>query len=227
MDVILKAMDGSVGSVDEGRGVVESLCSELEQIAEVSHGAAGQMATIAGTLTQQSARTEEISDTAVSVSRISSNSTEEIEQVIGAMDSLSESLNKQVGLFADLGPVALVEIARNDHTLFKKTVIDALIGRRAIKPEALADEHNCRLGKWWKSADEDIRRHPSFARLADPHRRVHEGGKRVLMLVQEGRLDEATDALQPMNQASHEVLDLLGQLTKEMATAPGLAASAA
>ena len=227
MDGILKAMDGSVGSVDEGRSVVEGLRGELERIAEVSHGAAGQMATIAGTLTQQSARSEEISETAAAVSRTSSRSTEEIERVISAMDSLSESLNKQVGLFADLGPVALVEIARNDHTLFKKTVIDTLIGRRAIKPEALADEHNCRLGKWCQSADESIRRHPAFAGLADPHRRVHEGGKRVLTLVQEGRLEEATDALQPMNQASREVLDLLGQLAKEMATAPGFAASAA
>ena len=227
MDGILRAMDGSVGSVEEGRGVVESLRGELGQIAEVSHGAAGQMATIAGTLTQQSARTEEISDTAASVSRISSSSTEEIEQVIGAMDSLSESLNKQVGLFADLGPVALVEIARNDHTLFKKMVVDALIGRSALKPEALADEHGCRLGKWYQAADASVRRHPAFARLAEPHRRVHECGKRVLALVQDGQLDDATDALQPMNQASRDVLDLLGQLAQEMAAAPELAASTA
>jgi methyl-accepting chemotaxis protein len=227
MDGILHAMDGSVGTVTEGREVVDSLRGELERIAGIANSVAGRMAEIAGILTQQSAASEEVSRSAASVSKTSSSNAVEIERVIGAMDNLSTALNTQVGLFADLGPVAVVEIARNDHTVFKKTVVDAVMGRSSLRPEDLADHVGCRLGQWCASADEDIRRRPLFARLAEPHRRVHECGKQVLRLVAEGRLDEATAALKPMNDASHEVLDLLGRLAGEMAADADRPASAA
>jgi methyl-accepting chemotaxis protein len=227
MDGILQAMEGSVGTVDEGRSVVEGLRGELGRIAEVANAVAGRMAEIAGILTQQSAASEEVSKSASSVSKISSASAEEIERVIAAMDKLSTALNNQVGLFADLGPVAVVETARNDHTVFKKTVVDALVGRIAIRPEDLPDHAHCRLGRLLETADDALRRHPAVSRLAQPHRKVHEHGRQVVALVNQGRLDQATEALGQMNDASHQVLRLLEQLVSELSAEDKAQAAAA
>jgi methyl-accepting chemotaxis protein len=226
MNDILHAMDGSVGTVDEGREVVESLRGELGRIADVANSVAGRMAEIAGILTQQSAASEEVSKSAASVSKISSSNADEIERVIGAMDKLSSALNNQVGLFSDLGSVAVIEVARNDHTIFKKTVVDALVGRTSLRPEDLPDHEHCRLGRWYATVDDSVRSRPAYGRLAEPHRRVHECGRRVVKLVNEGKLDEATEALAPMNQASHEVLELLGRLVREMAAEDGRGSAA-
>ncbi len=62
---------------------------------------------------------------------------------------------------------------------------------------------------------------PAFARLADPHQRVHALGRQVLeTLAAKGR-DAAREALRPLERAMEDVLRGLDALEAEVGKAPG------
>jgi methyl-accepting chemotaxis protein len=78
----------------------------------------------------------------------------------------------------------------------------------------MPDHHGCRLGKWYDAiSNPEFRALPAYAGLVDPHRRVHAAGKAALAAHAAGKSDEAFVALDQLNEASLEVLDLLEQLS--------------
>ena len=221
---ILAAVESSAGSVGQGREVVSALADALERIGGTIGNMSARMAEIAGVLTQQSAASDEMARSSAAMATIAGRNAEGIDAVIDSMDHLGLALNNQVGAFADLGDLAVIEIARNDHTVFKKSIFDALVGRNTLGPEDLADCHQCRLGRWYDAAGTAWQQHAAFTKLGEPHRRVHEIGKDVLRLMRAGRLDEALERADALNDASHTVLDLLGQLSGQVRAAAGQAA---
>ena len=214
---ITTAMEESATSVEAGRTVVNSLVGSLDEIGTNVNNVAARMAEIAGVLTQQSAASEEVARSATAVSDIAEKNAHEIDDVIGAIDTLSQALNNKVGTFAELGDLAIIEIAKNDHTMLKKDIVDAVVGSSSLTANDLPNHHNCRLGKWYDQASDAIRRQPAYAKLDDPHRRVHEAGKTVLHLLRDNRHKEALDAVSALNDASHEVLGLLDELSQQVA----------
>ncbi len=213
---IIAAMDESVATVGTGRSVVDGLAGSLEEIGRNVNSVSSRMAEIAGVLTQQTAASQEVARSASTVSDIARKNATEIDGVLKAMDTLSRSLNTQVGTFSDLGDLAIIEIAKNDHAMFKKSVIDAVAGNSDITADDLPDHHNCKLGRWYDTAHETIRRLPAYAGIREPHKRVHDAGKTVLRLLRDNRQQDAIDALAALNDASHEVLGLLTELSNEV-----------
>ena len=120
VDGILMAMRSSRSAVDEGQVVVSQLAQSLDEIVHNVHGVSERMTDVAGVLTQQSAASEEIARSAGAVSNIAARNITEIDGVIGAISRLTSQLNDQVGTFASLGDLAILEIARNDHVVLKK-----------------------------------------------------------------------------------------------------------
>ena len=216
MDRITGAMEASTEAVQSGRAVVDELGQGLEVITGNVQAVTGKMTEISSILTEQTAASEEISKAAVRVSDIASVNANEIRDAIGQMELLSQALNRQVGTFAELGPLATIEIARNDHTVFKKRIIDAVLGNNDLSADGIPDHHACRLGKWYDRADELIRSQPAYHRLAEPHKQVHACGKQVLTLLRQGRCNDASDALDPLNDASHKVIALLNELGEQI-----------
>ena len=214
---IIAAMDQSAASVEDGRQVVDGLTSALDKIGQTVNGVATRMADIAGVLSQQSSASEEVSRSASAVSTIATQNSEQIDGVIEAMDRLSGKLNRQVGTFANLGDLAIIQIAKNDHTMFKKAVIDALVGRNELTENDIPDCHGCRLGKWYDTASDVVRRQTAYGRLAKPHKQVHDAGKTVLRLLRAGERDKALAAVTTLNDASHEVIGLLDELAAQVA----------
>ncbi len=219
MERITGAMQASTEAVQSGRTVVEDLGQGLEIIAGSVKAVTGKMTEISSILTEQTAASEEISKAAVRVSDIASANADEIKDAIGQMELLSQALNRQVGTFAEFGSAATIEIARNDHTVFKKRIIDAVLGNNDLTADGIPDHHGCRLGKWYDQADDLIRSQPAYHRLAEPHKQVHACGKQVLTLLRQGRCNDASAALDPLNDASHKVIALLNELSEQVAAA--------
>jgi methyl-accepting chemotaxis protein len=109
---------------------------------------------------------------------------------------------------------ALCEMAKIDHVLFKKRVIDVVMGHGQWKASEVPDHHNCRLGKWYDAVQlPEIKNQASFRHLEEPHTRVHAAGKAVLAAYARGDTPAALRALTEMNDASQEVLRLLEALS--------------
>ncbi|SOD90733.1 cache domain-containing protein [Caenispirillum bisanense] len=218
MTTIVTAMENGAAAVEKGRTAVHALGDRLQDIAGAVNGVNGKIAEIAAILSQQTMAASEVSRGTASIADLSRRNDEEIGEVLRAMDRASAVLNERVGEFAKVGTgLAIVQVAKNDHVVFKKRIIDALIGRGRWAPSEVPDHHACRLGKWYDGVqDPAIRDQAAFKRMEQPHARVHAAGVAALKAAQAGDRQAALKHVEEMNDASHAVLDLLDELAKAL-----------
>ena len=152
------------------------------------------------------------------IARSSEVCNEEIAGAIGAIASLSDTLNAQMATFSEPGVEAIVRIAQDDHVVFKKTILDVVLGQSHLRPDAVSTHHTCRLDRWAAEVSPTVRALPTFARLEAPHRRVHELRREIVGLVQDGRRDEALAHFDELEAASADVIAILKQLADELRT---------
>ena len=189
----------------------------LESIAGRIDGVTQRMQDIASILGQQSAAAGEVSQATGEIAALAHHNLDEIDRVLVSMTNAALVLDKRTEDFAALGtPETLLQVAKNDHIRFKRSITDRIMGRNELTSGQLSDHHSCRLGKWYDTlADDRLTRLPAYARLLDPHQRVHAHGKAALDLHDRGQDAAALAEVDQLNDASHEVLALL----EEMATA--------
>jgi len=214
MTVIVEAMDKGARAVEDGRSVVTELGNHLGTIASTVNDVSDKMRDIAAILTQQTAAAGEIAEGTNAIATLSKRNSEEIAEALVSMDAATTVLNEQVNNYAGMGgSMALVEVAKNDHTVFKKRVVDAVIGRVPWREQDIPDHQSCRLGKWAATiADPDLRNHPAFRDLEKPHADVHRLGKEAVRKAAAGDIDGAIATLDDLNDASHAVVDRLSSL---------------
>ena len=95
----------------------------------------------------------------------------------------------------------LVNVTKGDHTKFVKRVTDAVAAQVKLPPDQLATHHRCRLGHWYDGvADPKTLALPSFQAIADPHRAVHERGRKALAAVIAGDMTAAKRNVTEMRQ---------------------------
>ena len=219
MAAALKAMRESSAATAQGQQAVDQVTSRLGAIAERVDGVTGHMRDIAGILTQQTAAAAEISGGSMRIAELSNRNLGEISEVLEAMQRAATVLDQRVEDFShNASAEGIIEIAKNDHVRFKRTVVDRLLDRNQITADKLSSHHTCRLGQWYDNIEDPaIKAQPTFARLAEPHRRVHEHGKKALERHAAGDFDGANAEVELMNEASHQVLELLDTLGRALA----------
>jgi methyl-accepting chemotaxis protein len=221
MSGIVGAMEKGAGAVEQGREAVTAVGGQLEGIAGSFRSVTAKMAEIAEILRQQTASANEVAKGTTYIAEASAKNDRDIVSVFKGFEQTSSVLNGQIGTFADLGARAIVEIAKNDHVTFKKNVMGTLTGITKLTADQLPDHHGCRLGKWYDGvADEAIHNSASFKALVEPHKRVHDAGKEILRRHAAGNTAGALAEAELLNAASHEVLEHLGRLAKELDDRP-------
>ncbi|WP_404384740.1 cache domain-containing protein [Caenispirillum salinarum] len=216
MDSIVHAMESGAKAVEDGRGAVNNLGDRLQSIAGSVNGVNGKIGEIASILSQQTAAASEVSRGTNAIADTARRNDEEITEVLAAMDRAAAVLNERVGEFAKVGSaLAIVQVAKNDHVVFKNKIIDAVIGRGKWAVKDVPDHHACRLGKWYDTvSDPAVREQDAFKRIEKPHARVHAAGVAALKAASGNDREAALKHVQEMNDASHQVLDLLNELAE-------------
>ncbi len=214
METIVGAMREGAEAVDEGRSTVSQVGDRLQEISTGIGGVTAKMRDMAGILAQQTDAATEVAAGTGRMATLNTRNEAEVGQILDQMDRATNVLGERVGALAALGTAeAIVEVAKNDHVVFKKRITASVMGRDSWREQDVPDEHSCRLGRWYDSVtDSRLTGHPAFKALAEPHRRVHEGGKETLRRCKAGDRDGAIKALTGVNEASREVLEILGAL---------------
>jgi methyl-accepting chemotaxis protein len=191
---IMQSIDGMVGTVSE----------RVTQITEILH--------------QQKDASHEIARNVSNVADSNRNTDEQLDSMQKVMKSSNESFGDAAKSFFDAdSDKSLIEMARIDHVLFKKRVVDTVTGHDSWEAAALPDHHHCRLGKWYDNIkNEKIRAHPAFMNLVEPHKAVHEAGHRALHAAEQGNSTDAFAALVDLDKASEQVLKGLTNLAAAM-----------
>ncbi len=212
------SMVRSRGAAEEGTAAVAQVTDGLGIIAGRIDGVTERMREISEILNQQNSAAAEVSSATGDIAALAHENLDEISEVLKAMTNAADVLDGRAEEFAKLGTAeTLLQVAKNDHIRFKRSILDRIMGRNALTSGQLTDHHTCRLGKWYDTLKDDrLTRLPAYGRLLDPHQRVHAHGRVALELHAHGDTTEALAEVDRLNGASHEVLALLEEMASEL-----------
>ncbi|WP_255720115.1 methyl-accepting chemotaxis protein [Oryzibacter oryziterrae] len=215
MDQILKTMAASKSAVGEGQASIAEALAMMEQISSQVGSVNHRMRDISGILRQQREAVEEISKSINTVADTATDNEGLLHTMSGKMRGSNDRFSQKAASWHNDGDDAsLCEIAKIDHVLFKKKVIDAVMGALEWRPSEVTDHHNCRLGKWYDGMrDPEVRNQPAFIAILGPHERVHNVARQVLEARAAGQPDKMMAALAELNHASADVVERLEDLS--------------
>lgn len=117
----------------------------------------------------------------------------------------------------------------NDHSLLvaevehRNWVAQLVFTTNELRPpphRGMGDFRECRFGRWYYGAAQAKKHYtdaPAFARIADPHRRVHEVAADIDRLWREGRIELARSRIPDLLEARDEVIRALQDLQLSVA----------
>ena len=215
MESVSKTMETSREAVTTGRGSIEQTAQTMDEAARQVTNVSNKMSDITGVLHQQEDSSSEIARNINEVAGFAMESKTQVETVLNRMSSINNMMTKTAQQWFDAdNPRSMCEITKIDHILFKKRIIDTVMGLMQMTADDIPDHHHCRLGKWYDSINaQEMDNIPAFSELAGPHERVHAAGKKALDAFNTGYRKEAFTAIDEMNAAGEEVFALLDRIS--------------
>ncbi len=143
------------------------------------------------------------------------------DQNLQAVESLADQTDKSVVLIegwrANLASEEIenkvIYLAKADHLLWKKRLLDMAAGRSSLKSSELASHMSCRLGNWYYDAQNaGLKGNPAFDAIEEPHKKVHHFGIEAAKCFENHRLEEGLQYYAQLETASAQVLDCLNTL---------------
>ncbi|MCO4783004.1 MAG: CZB domain-containing protein [Candidatus Cloacimonetes bacterium] len=214
MEMISQSMEKSSLSVKDGTEAITDLSQKISFMQHKIESVSQDTQSISSTLGEQGVATNEISSRITDIALNSEQSVQKIEQIVDSMSAVESLITNQINAVSQLNiPGKIIKLAQSDHVLWKKRLANMIIGKEGLNPNELADHHSCRLGKWYdKVNNTDYTNHPSFKALVSPHEKVHSHGINAVKLFNEGRMDEALEAINQVEEYSKDVMRLLSEL---------------
>ncbi len=218
----------STAEVKQGADLVTGAGTTLDEILGGVKRVADIVAEIAAASSEQAAGIDQVNAAVSQMDEMTQQNAALVEESTAAAHSLEEAAAGLEDLMAffvvdansahSLGHHAsLVLSTKIDHASFRDNVRDAVEGKTTLTADKLADHHTCRLGKWYDSVNEPaVKGSPSFTVLENPHKRVHDAGKRALTCHAAGDHAGAEAALAELDRASHDVMGVLDSLAGEI-----------
>lgn len=112
--------------------------------------------------------------------------------------------------------MAELELANLEELEIKLQVYQVLSGQLTLDPEALPDETECRLGRWYYEGDGQrlFGNTRGFAALEVPHREVHRQARTAIEAYLKGSMESAWQALSAMEANNLTVMQRLERLAQ-------------
>ncbi|PHS25345.1 MAG: chemotaxis protein [Robiginitomaculum sp.] len=216
MAELLGAVSQARGAVDQGEALSSQVSDKVNEVEGLVSGNAARMSELAGVLAEQTDATMELSENVSTVADYARSAADHANDVITSVGSSENLINEQFTQLDGRDICGFVrQRAKSDHFLWKKNLSEMLVGLNNLTESELVDHHSCRLGTWYDSTDNtNVRRHPAFAALKEPHKLVHDHGKRAAALYAAGDRVGAQAEVAKMEEASGKVVQLLDDLLK-------------
>lgn len=214
MGDVTRQIDASTQAINEGQESAKKagqLMGDIRQSIDQVNNISTQ---IASTLAEQDVAAHEVAAGISDIASHTSKNVEEVAHVLDTMDKVDQLISARIGAMADIEvPGKVVKLAKSDHVIWKRRLVNMVAGREGLNAAELSNHHNCRLGKWYGQVSQpEYQNHPSFVKLAIPHKQVHESGIQAVELYNRGLVKEALQRINHVENASREVLALLSDL---------------
>ncbi|MDE2029811.1 MAG: CZB domain-containing protein [Alphaproteobacteria bacterium] len=214
---VLDTVSKSQSTMEKVVGSAEKVGSDFQTISENSASISHQANELTGIIEQQK----------IAVNLLAENMDvvkEKGAQNLGSVEKLADQADASVKLIEDMRsqlatediPHKILYLAKADHVLWKKKLLDMAVGRVSLKSSELADHTMCRLGKWYyQQADEATKRMAAFRELEGAHKKVHAAGIEAAKCFEAQKLKEGMNYYRELEEASHDVLRCLNSMIEE------------
>jgi len=218
MEMIQGSIANSQGAVENGEIAISSANEIMQSMETQVSSVSARVRDITEILGQQKEASQEIARSVGTVAKLNQTNDECLHEVQSVLQKSNEHFSESAKMYFEAdSDLSLCEMARIDHVLFKKRVVDTVTGLGNWASHEVPDHHNCRLGKWYDAIkNPQIRDLPVFKALVDPHQRVHDSAKAALAAHEASDPRGAFAALEELEAASQEVIKGLVELRETM-----------
>jgi len=213
MQRIRTSMTAGSNAVATGQTIITTTITAMSQIENRAADVAAGMTEMSDILLQQHSAAGEIAAGITSIVDLAQENVTEIGHVLDSIDQVEKLITEQIEAMAKTNfPARDVMRAKADHMIWRKRLADMLVGRTKLYPQELADHTQCRLGKWYAQASEDIKASGLYTDLLSPHREVHALGIKAAEAYNRADESEAIRLIKEIEGPSLQVQSLLDQL---------------
>lgn len=154
----------------------------------------------------------------VAVAATSRSDSQEMERLADEAESararlmvLIDMASSSTHTLGDAALLAEIELANLEELEIKLTVYQILAGLSDRTADSLPDETECRFGQWYYQGggNQYYAERADFRAIEEPHRRVHVYAKEAVLAHQQGRVDDALQALESMEANNLDVMTRL------------------
>jgi methyl-accepting chemotaxis protein len=225
MSAIVTSMAHSSAAVTASRSVIDEVGTHMSTIRARTETVTDNTQQILSTLQEQSVASHDVAQGITIIAGSTSEGVRHVDEIVDALNRTEALVRDQLdGLAKKELKDKVLQLAQSDHVLWKKRLANMVAGKEGLRAEELADHHSCRLGKWYDAVkDPAMRGRAAFGALVAPHKQVHAAGIEAVRRFNRGDVEGALQAIEQVEDASADVLRLLGALeAKRPAEHPGL-----
>ena len=203
---------------EHGRGFAV-VADEVRKLAERTQKATAEVEISVGSLKQNTSEIYEHSKAMEDLSQSSSQQMDDFQEKMQILKTNSYAISQEN---KDITNAIFMVLAKLDHLLYKadgyKTVFTGKAASNSV------DDHECRLGRWYFEGEgkDKFGKVPSYNKLAQPHREVHENIKKAVGCVSSATCNEESQSVMnyfdTAEKASMQVIEILNDMLKEEKT---------
>ncbi len=198
---------------EHGRGFAV-VADEVRKLAERTQKATSEVEANISILKQNSMGMLENSER---VEEQAQHSSEKLDQFKSVMDKLIQNVEQIKADNQSISYEIFANMAKIDHMIFKNNAYSA--GFEGKVSQQFSDHHTCALGNWYEQGEgrTTFSSHPAYAKMLEPHKRVHEEVRKAMQLLSENPSKNGkaiTQCFEKAELASEELFGILNEMVE-------------
>jgi len=201
-------------AVVEGNQEMKNVNHKMENMSGALDVIGVEINQITQAMQDQSEASQEVASSVTATASMVSDTRQIVDKTLKDTDSMESKLVSEIQEFTSMKlKNAVLRLAKSDHILWKKRLVNMVLDRGDIELSTVANHHNCRLGKWYDTlGKESYGREAAFKAMARPHEQVHSLGKQAVERYNRGDKEGAIADVKAIAPLSDEVVGLLDRL---------------
>ncbi|NWF37097.1 methyl-accepting chemotaxis protein [Mariprofundus sp. KV] len=214
IDSVVVLFSENVERAERGGSAAEDAGRSMQHVITAFGTVSNKVEHIKASSSDQGEASREIAKRTHEVSELVSNESHEIESNVRHMRALEAGIKSQLDeLSKNKVSKGVLSLAKTDHMLWKKRLVDMVLGIEQIAVDEVTDHRNCRLGKWYYAQGKEVYgEYTEFSELEPPHAEVHQLARKIVERFNNGDKEGASALLDKISLPSSEVVSLLEKL---------------